>query len=59
MYKVEEQDLIKIAKFLDRINKAAKTVKLTTTGEKNLKEAQELSKMIKDKYTQIKPQYDQ
>lgn len=55
MYKITHVDLIKITKFLDSIKFLSHRDKPNKTELK----AQELSKMIKDKYTQIKPQYDQ
>ena len=59
MYKVDTKDLEEITKFLDKINKKAITVSLTSEGNKELKRSIKLSKMIKDKYTEIKPDYEQ
>ena len=42
----------------DKINKRAITLSLTSEGNKELKQSIKLSKMIKDKYTEIKPDYD-
>jgi len=54
MYKVDTQDLEEITKFLDKIN----TPMTLVDYSKRKKKAQELSKMIKDKYTEIKPHYE-
>lgn len=54
MYKVDTQDLNEITKFLDRV------VNMPNQPKPNKIEldAAKLSKMIKDKYTEIKPDYD-
>ncbi len=52
MYKVRRDILIKITRLLDKIGKPTPDGK----GDlMNILEAQELSKKIKDNYTQIKP----
>lgn len=53
MYKVETKDLKSITEFLDKIKLMPDKV-----GPVNGKKAYKLSKMIKDKYTQIKPHYE-
>lgn len=53
MLKVNIQDLEEITKFLDRIANKEFYVKNPATS-KDSKNAQKLSKMIKDKYTEIK-----
>lgn len=53
MPKVDYKDLEEITKFLDKL----KLVK-DLVGPANCKKAAELSKMIKDKYTEIKPEYE-
>lgn len=58
MPKVSYEDLESITKFLDKINKRAITLSLTSEGNKELKQSIKLSKMIKDKYTEIKPDYE-
>ncbi len=58
MYKVDTKDLEEVTKFLDKIVKLSKDVPLNTSGYKERQEAIKLSKMIKDKYTEIKPDYD-
>ena len=50
MIKVTYRDLEKITKFLDKVNKMY--------SPKIKEDAGKLSKMIKDKYTEIKPDYD-
>jgi len=52
MYKVEHADLEKITRFLDKLSKNPYTTKRLVLQCSNL------SKMIKDKYTEIKPYYD-
>lgn len=49
MLKVNIKDLEEITKFLDNLAKG-----VTVTSSK----AKKLSQMIKDKYTEIKPDYD-
>jgi len=58
MYKVDTKDLEEVTKFLDKIVKLSKDVPLNTSGYKERQEAIKLSKMIKDKYTEIKPDYE-
>lgn len=58
MPKVDYADLESVTKFLDKIVKLSKDVPLNTNGSKERQEAIKLSKMIKDKYTEIKPDYD-
>lgn len=55
MPKVNYADLESVTKFLDKISLRAMSIR-----EVNLRinKAKELSKMIKDKYTEIKPDYD-
>jgi Cft2 family RNA processing exonuclease len=54
MLKVEHKDLEEVTKFLDTIKFLSHRDKPNKTKLK----AQQLSKMIKDKYTEIKPDYD-
>lgn len=58
MYKVDTQDLEEITKFLDSL---AKPLPYPSVQQVVIyrKSAEELSKMIKDKYTEIKPDYEQ
>ncbi len=51
MLKVEYKDLEEITKFLDKFSRLETSLALT-------KEAKSLSQKIKDKYTEIKPDYD-
>ena len=51
MIKVTYRDLEEITKFLDKFSKSA-------FGNPQGLTAAKLSKMIKDKYTEIKPDYD-
>lgn len=55
--KVDYADLESVTKFLDKI---AKTNMFTDPikHSNNIFKAKELSKMIKDKYTKIKPDYE-
>lgn len=53
MPKVDYKDLEEITKFLDKIKLIPDKI-----GPSNGKKAYELSKMIKDKYTEIKPDYE-
>lgn len=59
MPKVDYKDLEKITKFLDEISRLKGPV-ITSISEleKFGKGSIKLSKMIKDKYTEIKPDYD-
>ena len=52
MYKIDTKDLEEVTKFLDKINKDL------FAPIKVRDKSKELSKMIKDKYTEIKPDYD-
>jgi hypothetical protein len=52
MYKVEHADLEKITRFLDKFSKNPYPTKRLVL------QCSSLSKMIKDKYTEIKPYYD-
>lgn len=54
--KVDYADLESVTKFLDKYHKAEVKVKGNVTPL--TEEAAKLSKMIKDKYTEIKPHYD-
>ena len=54
MPKVDYADLESVTKFLDKIKLMPDKI-----GPVNGKKAYKLSKMIKDKYTQIKPHYEQ
>jgi hypothetical protein len=51
MPKVDYADLESVTKFLDKLTKQ-------NVNEGIKKISKELSKMIKDKYTEIKPDYD-
>ena len=53
MPKVDYADLESVTKFLDKMKLMPDKI-----GPVNGKKAHELSKMIKDKYTEIKPDYD-
>lgn len=52
MLKVEHKDLERITKFLDNLLRVETSLAIQKTSK-------ELSKMIKDKYTEIKPDYEQ
>ena len=52
MLKVEHKDLEEITKFLDKFS-------IKAFGNPQGLEAAKLSKKIKDKYTEIKPDYEQ
>lgn len=54
MLKVEHKDLEEITKFLDRVVNIPNQIK----PNKIELDAVKLSKMIKDKYTEIKPDYE-
>lgn len=56
MYKVDTKDLEEVTKFLDKISLRAMSIREVNL---NLSKAEQLSKMIKDKYTEIKPDYEQ
>lgn len=51
MPKVDYADLESVTKFLDKLNKENVSIGIKTISTK-------LSKMIKDKYTEIKPDYE-
>ena len=59
MLKVTHADLESVTKFLDKINNKALKNEIGGSINKDLKESLKLSKMIKDKYTEIKPDYEQ
>lgn len=56
--KVDYADLESVTKFLDKILKKASKYPMTKNANKDFKQGIKLSKMIKDKYTEIKPHYD-
>lgn len=56
--KVDYADLESVTKLLDKLIKNTEDLSLKTNENKDRKEAIRLSKMIKDKYTEIKPDYD-
>lgn len=56
--KVEYKDLEKITKYLDKILKKASKYPISKEAKKDFNEGIKLSKMIKDKYTEIKPDYE-
>lgn len=58
MYKVEIEDLEDIVDFLDKIIKTTKDLHLDSRGVKDRLKAIKLSNMIKSKYTQKKPHYE-
>ena len=58
MPKVDYADLESVTKLLDKLIKNTEKLSLKTNENKDRKEAIRLSKMIKDKYTEIKPDYD-
>ena len=58
MPKVDYADLESVTKFLDKIVKNSKNIPIGTRGYKQRDTAIKLSKMIKDKYTEIKADYD-
>lgn len=57
--KVDYADLESVTKYLDKILKKASKYPLNKGGSKDFHEGIKLSKMIKDKYTEIKPDYEQ
>ena len=57
--KVDYTDLESVTKLLDKLIKNTEDLSLKTNENKDRKEAIRLSKMIKDKYTEIKPDYEQ
>jgi len=59
MPKVDYADLESVTKLLDKLIKNTEDLSLKTNENKDRKEAIRLSKMIKDKYTEIKPDYEQ
>lgn len=58
MPKVSYADLESVTKYLDKILKKASKYPMSKNAQKKFKEGIKLSKMIKDKYTEIKPDYD-
>lgn len=58
MPKVDYKDLEEITKFLDKIVKVFEFSGLSLKSTVTINKAKELSKMIKDKYTEIKPEYE-
>lgn len=58
MPKVDYKDLEEVIKFLDKIIKKRSKYPINIEAEKDFNEAIRLSKMIKDKYTEIKPDYE-
>lgn len=58
MPKVDYADLESVTKLLDKLIKNTEDLSLKTNENKDRKEAIRLSKMIKDKYTEIKPDYE-
>lgn len=56
--KVDYADLESVTKLLDKLIKNTEDLSLKTNENKDRKEAIRLSKMIKDKYTEIKPDYE-
>ena len=57
MIKVTHADLESVTKFLDKIAIKQNFSRVPSIIEDS-KKAEQLSKMIKDKYTEIKPDYD-
>lgn len=57
MPKVDYADLESVTKFLDKISRIS-SISSSTSVVKDGKYAAQLSKMIKDKYTEIKPDYE-
>jgi len=58
MPKVSYADLESVTKYLDKILKKASKYPMSKNAQKDFKQGIKLSKMIKDKYTEIKPDYD-
>lgn len=59
MPKVDYKDLEEITKFLDKLSYELEIgIEPGIWSKKTILKAKELSKMIKDKYTEIKPDYD-
>lgn len=58
MPKVDYADLESVTKFLDKLSKVECYFKGTNELVKFQSTAKQLSKMIKDKYTEIKPDYE-
>jgi len=58
MLKVTHADLESVTKFLDKIVRLSKNIPINTQGWRERDTAIKLSKMIKDKYTEIKPDYE-
>ena len=58
MLKVELQDLEEITKFLDKLEAEYTGYRKPLRPSVKANVCKKLSKMIKDKYTEIKPDYD-
>jgi hypothetical protein len=59
MPKVDYADLESVTKFLDKLSYELEIgIEPGIWSKKTISKAKELSKMIKDKYTEIKPDYD-
>jgi hypothetical protein len=58
MPKVDYKDLEEITKFLDKLVKVFEFSGLSIKSTVIINKAKELSKMIKDNYTEIKPNYE-
>jgi len=58
MLKVTHADLESVTKFLDKLVKDAEYDAPSIRGHSRASNAKKLSKMIKDKYTEIKPDYE-
>jgi hypothetical protein len=58
MPKVDYKDLEEITKFLDKLVKVFEFSGLSIKSTVIINKAKELSKMIKDNYTEIKPDYE-
>lgn len=56
--KVEYKDLEEITKYLDKILKKASKYPRSKESQKDFNDGLILSQKIKDKYTEIKPDYD-
>lgn len=56
--KVDYADLESVTKYLDKILKKASKYPMSKSTQKDFDQGIKLSKMIKDKYTEIKPHYD-
>lgn len=58
MPKVDYKDLEDVTKLLDQIVKDYESAAFILKNPARKNKAKQLSKMIKDKYTQIKPEYE-